>query len=63
MRDFYAIVESYEGLTTLRTVEHGQNIVQLDMAPGMEETFDKLLEALGRQMDIAEVPEPGAPDG
>lgn len=60
MTDFYAIVESYEGLTTIRTVDVDNNIVQLDVAPDMLEIFDRLLEVLSQEMDIAEASAPAS---
>jgi hypothetical protein len=62
MRDFYAIVESYEGLTTIRTVDVKNNIVQLDVAPDMRELFERLLEVLSQEMDIAEAAAPALTD-
>lgn len=61
MRDFYAIVESYEGLATVRTVDTEGNVVEMDVAPDQLEAFQRLLEALSHEMDISEVeaPRPG----
>ena len=56
MRDFYSIIESYEGLATIRTVDVKEGIVRLDVAPDMEDLFERLLEALEVEMDISEAP-------
>jgi hypothetical protein len=62
MRDFYAILESYEGITTARTIDVEQSIVQMDVAPQMVEVFERILEALAEQIDLSEVPEPAPGD-
>jgi hypothetical protein len=58
MRDFYALVESYEGLATLRTVDVAQSIVEVDISPDFIEVFELLLDDLGREISISEVQEP-----
>lgn len=60
MLDFYAIVESYEGLATVRTVDAEASVVELDVAPDHLETLERLLEALSREMDILEVDAPAS---
>lgn len=50
------ILEAYEGMATLSTVEPGGVIVRLSIPAGFEADIESLLAALGADMPIAEVP-------
>ncbi len=49
---FKFIIESYEGMAVVRTVDPSEAIVELMIAPGWEEDADDVLEALRREMPI-----------
>ena len=46
------IIEAYEGLATLTTINPQQGLVVLRIAPDCEGEIDRVLSALGRQMRI-----------
>lgn len=55
-----AILESYEGMVVMRTVEVGQPIIELLIARDFAETVDRLVRDLASQVELVEVP-PSAP--
>ncbi len=46
------ILEAYDGIATLSTIDSRRGIVSLDIPPGCEPDVDSVLEDLGRQMMI-----------
>ena len=54
------ILEAYEGLSTLSTVEKRAAVVRLSYAPAFGEVMDGLLRALGDEISIEEVEAPTA---
>lgn len=46
------ILEAYDGIATLSTVDPLQGVVCLDIPPGCESDVQALLQDLGRQMRI-----------
>lgn len=58
MRDFHALLESYEGLTTMRTVDAERCIVELDVAPDMAAILERLLDELRLGMEIEDAKTP-----
>ncbi len=51
------IIESYEGMAVVRTIDPDQAIVELMIAPGWEEEVERVLEALRKEISIEEVHE------
>jgi hypothetical protein len=52
------IVEAYEGLAMMRTLEASRGIVVLHVAPGCEEELCRLLDSLGHDMLIEPLASP-----
>ena len=46
------ILEAYDGIATLSTIDPRQGIISLDIAPGCESDVEMVLKDLGRQMLI-----------
>jgi hypothetical protein len=46
------IIEAYDGIATLSTIDPRRGVVALDIPPGCASEVDTLLEELGRQMRI-----------
>jgi len=55
-----AILESYEGMVVMRTVEIGKPVIELLIARDFAETVDHLVRDLASQLEMVEV-EPSAP--
>jgi hypothetical protein len=57
------ILESYEGLGVLRTVDPRSGIVEVMVPPGMEKDMETVLEGLGDEipMERIEYPQRGTP--
>lgn len=54
------ILEAYEGMSTLSTVEPREGIVRLSIPSGFEADLQGIIAALGADMEIHEVPfQPG----
>ncbi|HCU25248.1 MAG TPA: hypothetical protein DF383_09530 [Deltaproteobacteria bacterium] len=53
-----AILESYEGMVVMRTLEVGQPIIELLIAHDFSETIARVLEDLKKQVVLEEVPRP-----
>jgi len=49
---FKFIIESYEGMAVVRTKDPREAIVELMVAPGWEKDLDKILEGLGKEIQI-----------
>ena len=52
---FKFILESYEGVGVLSTLDNRAAIVGIRVAPDFNSLFNDLLQDLGREMDIAEL--------
>ncbi len=46
------ILEAYDGIATLSTIDPRRGIISLDIAPGCESEVEMVLKDLGRQMLI-----------
>ena len=46
------ILEAYDGIATLSTIDSRQGLIALDIPPGCESDVDTLLKDLGRQIRI-----------
>ena len=46
------ILEAYEGLATLTTVDAQRGLIQLATAPGSRASLEDLMEALGRELEL-----------
>ena len=46
------ILEAYDGIATLSTIDPRKGIISLDIPPGCESDVDLVLKDLGRQMMI-----------
>ena len=46
------ILEAYEGLATLTTLDPHQGLVQLTVPPGCNRSLETLIEALGQEMEL-----------
>ncbi|MCP4674836.1 MAG: DUF4911 domain-containing protein [Deltaproteobacteria bacterium] len=55
------LLESHDGMATPTTREGTTDILDLLVAPGFEEEFDELLEALGEEMNVEPVDIPETP--
>lgn len=51
-----AVLESYEGMVVMRTVEVGQNIIELLIAHDFAPTVDRLIQDLASRVEMLEVP-------
>jgi hypothetical protein len=49
------ILEAYEGLATLTTLDSEQGLIQLTVPPGRKDSLESLLEALGRELVLERV--------
>jgi hypothetical protein len=49
---FKFIIESYDGMAVVRTKDSDEAIVELMVAPGWERDLDKVLEGLGKEIQI-----------
>jgi hypothetical protein len=49
------ILEAYEGLTTLTTLDPRRGLVQLAVPPGCQSDLKALIEALGRELELKQV--------
>ena len=49
------IVEAYEGLVTLTTLDSQEGLVQLAVPPGRSRSLEALIEALGQEMELERV--------
>ena len=52
------ILEAYEGLATLTTLNSKTGLVQLAVPPGRQDSLESLLEALGRELGLERVAAP-----
>lgn len=53
------ILEAYEGMNIMSTVDNSAGIIRIAIMPGFEDDMDQLLAELGRQVEM----EPVAWDG
>jgi hypothetical protein len=49
------IIESYEGMAVVRTVDRSEAIVELMVAPGWEKDLEEVLEGLRKEMTIESI--------
>jgi len=49
------IIEAYEGLAVMTTVDRGRGVVELNIAPGCENEVDLILQDLGKDLLIEPV--------
>ena len=54
------ILEAYDGIATLSTIDARKGIVSLDIPPGCQSDVDSVMEDLGRQMMIEALDSPGS---
>ncbi len=52
------ILEGYEGLAVLTTLDRGKGIVVFSIAPGCEPEMDNLLAELGKDIVVRRMPVP-----
>jgi hypothetical protein len=52
------ILEAYEGLATLTTLNSKTGLIQLAVPPGRQDSLESLLEALGRELGLERVAAP-----
>ena len=52
------ILESYEGLGVLRTIDPRSGIVEVMVPPGLEEDLEMVLEGLGDEIPIERIERP-----
>jgi hypothetical protein len=52
------ILEAYDGLATLTTLDPGEGLVQLVVPPGCGRSLEALTEALGREIQLERVSPP-----
>jgi hypothetical protein len=52
------ILEAYEGLATLTTLNSKTGLIQLAVPPGRKDSLESLLEALGRELGLERVAGP-----
>lgn len=55
-----AVVESYEGMVVVRTVEAGKPVIELLIAHDFQETLNTLLTELKTQVVLKEIASPDA---
>jgi len=53
------ILEGYDGLSIMRTLEPKQGLVILHIAPGAEQEVHTLLRALSQEIELHEITPPG----
>ena len=49
------ILEGYEGLATVTTIDRSESVVRLSILPDFASDVDGILEALKREIDICEI--------
>ena len=49
------ILEAYEGLATLTTLDSEKGLIQLAVPPGRKDSLESLLEGLGRELGLERV--------
>jgi hypothetical protein len=49
------ILEAYEGLTTLTTLNPQKGLVQMAVPPGRHESLEGVLEALGKELELKRI--------
>ena len=49
------ILEGYEGLATVTTIDRGESVVQLSIVPDFASDVDGILKALKREIDMYEI--------
>jgi len=49
------ILEAYEGLATLTTLDSATGLIQLAVPPGRKDSLDALLQALGPELGLERV--------
>ncbi len=49
------ILEAYEGLTTLTTLDPQRGLVQMAVPPGRHGSLEVLLEALGKEVELKRI--------
>ena len=49
------ILEAYEGMNVMSTVDNANGIIRIGIMPGFEEDMDKLLSELGTRVGMAPV--------
>jgi hypothetical protein len=54
------ILESYEGLGVLRTIDPREGIVEVMVPPGLEKDMEMVLEGLGYEIPIERIELPGS---
>lgn len=52
---FKFIIESYEGMAVVRTLDPKEAVVELMVAPGWEKDLEKVIEGLQKEIPIEEV--------
>lgn len=52
------IIESYEGIAAVRTVDRVDMILEIMIAPGFEEVVDGIIEELSEELGIVSVDRP-----
>jgi hypothetical protein len=52
------ILEAYEGLATLTTLNSKTGLIQLAVPPGRKDSLESLLEALGRELRLERIAAP-----
>jgi hypothetical protein len=50
------IIQSYEGIAVVKTIDPYKAIIELQISPGCEDTIFELLDALKKQEGIISVP-------
>lgn len=56
------IIESYEGIAAVRTVDRSDMILEIMIAPGFEEIVDGVIEELSDELGIVNVKRPNNVD-
>jgi hypothetical protein len=57
------ILESYEGIASMSTIDRQETLVVISAPPGMEQTLDGLLTALSEELELTEVGPPEETEG
>ena len=52
---FKFIIESYDGMAVVRTLDPSEAVVELMIAPGWEQDVDEVLEGLAKEISIEPV--------
>jgi hypothetical protein len=52
------VLEAYEGLATLTTLDSATGLIQLAVPPGRQDRLESLLEALGLELGLERVTAP-----